>query len=57
LDRLAAELPFPGDLPFSVGMLSVLALVPVGLFGALASASVVALAMRRLLRVPSSGSV
>jgi anti-sigma factor RsiW len=54
LDRLAAGLPMPGDLP-SVGMLSVLALVPVGVFGALASASVVALAMRRMLRAPSSG--
>jgi anti-sigma factor RsiW len=56
LDRVATGLPLPGDLPLSVSMLSVLALVPVGLFGALASASVVALAMRRLLRAPSSGS-
>jgi hypothetical protein len=54
LDRLAAGLFVPGDLP-SVEMLSVLAFVPVGLFGALASVSVVALAMRRMLRTPSTG--
>lgn len=51
LDRLAAGLPLPGDLPVSVGMVSIVALVPVALFCALASASVLALAMRKLLRV------
>jgi anti-sigma factor RsiW len=55
LDRIAAGLPVPGDLPLSVSMLSVLALASVGLVGALASASMIALAMRRLLRAPTSG--
>jgi hypothetical protein len=55
LGRLAAGLPLPGELPVA-GLAAGLVFVPAVLFCALVSASAIALAMRGILRAPSSGS-
>jgi len=55
LDRLASGLSFQGGLPVSI-LFAFVSLVSFGLCAALASASVLALAMGRALAPPSSGS-
>jgi anti-sigma factor RsiW len=55
LDRLAAGLPLLGELPVS-GLAAGLAFVPVALLATLVSVSAIALAMRGILRTPSSES-